>query len=72
MDRSEHLAWCKERALEYCDNFDPQQALTSMVSDLRKHEETANHAAIEIGMMLLFHGDLSTGQEMRHFIEGFN
>jgi hypothetical protein len=27
--RSEHLTWCKRRALEYCDAGDPSQALAS-------------------------------------------
>ncbi len=70
--RSEHLAWCKKRALEYCDLGDVNQAFASMGSDLGKHPATANHAAIELGMMLLMGGHLSTPMEMRKFIEGFN
>src|SRR6266571_4986291 len=57
--RSEHLAWCKKRALEYCDLGDVNQAFASMSSDLGKHPETANHAAIKLGMMLLMAGHLS-------------
>jgi hypothetical protein len=70
--RAEHLAWCKQRALEYCDAGDTSQAWASMVSDLRKHPETEKHAAIELGMMMLMGGHLSTTGEMRKFIEGFN
>jgi hypothetical protein len=69
--REEHLAWCKERALEYCDIGDAQQAFASMGSDLGKHPETANHAGIRLGMMMLMSGRLSTAEEMRKFIEGF-
>ena len=72
MTRNEHMEWCKKRALEYCDHNDPQQAFTSMVSDLRKHPETENHSAIEMGMMLLLGGHLNDSHEMRKFIEGFN
>lgn len=70
--RAEHLAWCKKRALEYCDIGDVNQAYASMGSDLGKHPETANHAAIQLGMMLLMGGHLSSLMEMRKFIEGFN
>lgn len=34
------LAWAKARALEYVDSGDLDQAVASMISDLRKHEET--------------------------------
>jgi len=34
MTRDEHLKWCKERALEYVDAGDLQQALTSMLWEL--------------------------------------
>lgn len=70
--RAEHLAWCKERALEYCDTGDLNQAYASMVSDLRKHPETEKHAAIELGMMMLMGGHLNSQMEMRKFIEGFH
>lgn len=72
MTRAEHLAWCKKRALEYVDADDLNQAWASMASDLRKHDETQNHAAIELGMMMLFNGQLGTADAMRKFIEGFN
>lgn len=70
--RAEHLAWCKKRALEYCDIGDTNQAFASMGSDLGKHSDTAGHAAIELGMMLLMGGHLDTPDKMRKFINGFN
>lgn len=70
--RQEHLEWCKKRALEYCDIGDVNQAFASMGSDLGKHPETENHAAIELGMMLLMNGHLSSPDEMAEFIRGFN
>lgn len=70
--RAEHLAWCKKRALEYCDTGDLNQAFASMGSDLGKHPETANHAAIQLGMMLLMAGHLNSPIKMKEFIEGFN
>ncbi len=70
--RAEHLAWCKQRALEYVDAGDLNNAFASMSSDLSKHPETEKHAGITLGMMLLMSGKLNTVEEMRKFINGFN
>jgi len=70
--RAEHLAWCKERALQYVDSGDLNNAFASLISDLRKHPETEGHAAAELGMMLLMAGHLSTEKDMREFIVGCN
>jgi len=72
ISRQEHLDWCKKRALEYVDAGDLPQAFASMGSDLGKHDETSNHIGMELGMMLLMGGHLSTPEKMRKFIEGFN
>lgn len=66
------MAWCKERALEYVDQGDLTNAYASMMSDLRKHPETEDHAAIDLGVMMMAAGHLSRRDEMRRFIEGFN
>lgn len=70
--RQQHLEWCKRRALEYVERGDIAEALASMTSDLTKHSDTVNHAGIQLGMMLMMGGNLSTQIEMRTFIEGFN
>ena len=72
MTRSEHLSWCKTRALEYVDAGDCKQALASMFSDLTKHDETRNHLGRELGIMQMMSGHLGTPQKVRTFIEGFN
>ncbi len=72
MNRKEHLDWCKERALEYISDGDHDQAWPSMMSDLSKHKETRDHSAIELGMMLLLGGHLSTPEEIKKFILGLN
>lgn len=72
MTREEHLAWAKERALEYCDAGELQNAFASMGSDLNKHDELRDHAGIVLGLQLMLIGNLSTPAEMRRFIEGFN
>jgi len=69
MNRAEHLQWCKDRALECVSRGDKNGAMSSMFSDLKKHPETADHPAIELGMMLLMTGNLG---DVRNFIEGFN
>jgi hypothetical protein len=66
------MEWCKRRALEYVERGDTQGAFASMASDLSKHDETRDHIGIQLGMMQLMGGMLSTPAEMRHFIEGFN
>lgn len=72
MNRAEHLQWCKDRANEYVDRGNVQEAYASMTSDLSKHDDTADHAAIGLGIMMLMGGQLNTPQEMRKFINGFN
>ena len=70
--RTEHLNWCKTRALEYVERGDLEQALTSMASDLGKHEEIANHAGIPLGLQMMMAGLLNSQDEMRRFINGFH
>lgn len=70
--RQEHLDWCKQRALEYCNEGDLTNALASMASDLNKHPDTQNHIGIMLGMQLSITGNLSTKQQMEDFINGFN
>lgn len=72
INRSEHLQWCKTRALEYVRLGNLQNAWSSMVSDLRKHPDTASHPAIALGFQLLMIGDLNTVEKMQRFLEGFN
>ena len=74
MDRAEHLQWCKDRALEYVNAGQLDQALTSILSDLGKHPETEGSlkSRAPLGMMMLITGELSTKHEMAKFINGFN
>ena len=72
MKRNEHLSWCKKRALEYIELGELNNALVSMYSNLRKHEETENHAGIKLGVMLQIGGHLDTLSKAKKFIEGFN
>lgn len=72
MTRDEHIAWCKQRALEYLDRGDATAAIMSMVSDVGKHPETQNHAGNMLAFGLLAAGQLKNPTEVRRFIEGYN
>ena len=69
MDRLEHLAWCKTRALEYVESGDLPSAVASMTSDMGKHPENAvpPHLAM-MGILEIGHGR----DAVRRWIEGFN
>lgn len=68
--RDEHLTWCKQRALEYLNRGEFVEAITSMLSDLGKHDETRElgKKMAPIGIFYIIHGD---DYGARHFIEGF-
>lgn len=70
--RTEHLEWCKQRALEFLDKGDLDQALASFASDMSKHPETGDHPMLDRGMTLLMTRQLDTDQQIREFITGFN
>lgn len=69
--REEHLEFCKQRARAYLDRGDVSQGITSMLSDLSKHDETeligANMAGI--GILYSVNHDLAGA---KRFVEGFN
>jgi len=58
--------------LAYADKGYLQQALTSMLSDLAKHPKTADHPGIELAVARMAFGDLTTKDQVREFVEGFN
>jgi len=72
MTRAEHLQWCKDRAMEYCNAGDLTNAFNSFMSDIRKHDETSSHVGIELGSMLYFGGKLNTAYDMERWIQGFS
>lgn len=66
--RDEHLEWCKKRALEYVERGDYTNAVKSMLSDLRKHPETAK---LLNPFSALFGVTARSEEDARRFIEGF-
>lgn len=51
MTREQHLDWCKKRALEYVDKGDLVNGVTSMISDMNKHDETRMDPGGALGML---------------------
>jgi hypothetical protein len=70
--RAEHLQWCKDRALAYADRGDVVNAVASMVSDMRKHPETEDHAGLPVMVMIAMTDRFYRAGELRRFIEGFH
>ena len=70
--RAEHLAWAKKRAIAYADKGDVVNAIASLTSDLGKHPETADHAGLQLMVMLAMTDKFNRAGELRKFIEGFN
>ena len=71
--RSEHMAWCKERALAELDYdpSDPVNAVASMMSDLMKHPETNTDMYRMLGTAGML--EVQRGPEaVRRWVEGFN
>jgi len=71
MTRDEHLEWCKMRAREYLRDHDIKNAVTSMLSDLSKHPETADLAHggfVKVGIHVIVMQDQGLAER---FVEGF-
>lgn len=70
--RSEHLQWCKKRALESLD-FDGSaaNAMASMLGDMNEHPETQGHIGLELGIAQMMSGGLSTREQVIEWINGF-
>lgn len=72
MNRQQHLDWSKKRAIDILESGDTHGAFASFLSDMQKHEELKNHMAIDMGIGLMMAGNLTTKQEMKNHIEGYN
>ena len=70
--RAEHLAWCKQRALEVLESGDLAGAIASMISDLQKWTEPV-YDPLSLQLMaadgMMFQ---KTPDQVRHWITGFN
>lgn len=70
MTRSEHVAWCKERAAEYLAAGDLANAVASMASDMSKHPDCGiNPFIAQLGMMEVMNHNRDG---VKRWVEGFN
>lgn len=71
--RVKHLQWCKDRALEYANMDDKQNAIASMISDLGKWDGGAMYDAALLSTMMM---DAMMFREKKediiNWINGFN
>lgn len=75
MTRQEHLQWCKDRAMEYVEDGDLLQGVTSMMSNLGKHPETASSAGgalAMLGMLAMQQAQSGDRDGVVRYITGFN
>ena len=72
MTREEHLQWCKDRAMQYVNDGDLVNAVGSMMSDINKHEETADKGLGMLGIMAAMEATKGNRREVIRYIEGFN
>jgi hypothetical protein len=67
--RDEHLARCKERALEYWRAGELGNAVASMASDLRKYDDLGcNDGLLMLAMLYVTQSDYDG---VKRWIEGF-
>lgn len=77
MTRQEHIEWCKQRAIQEFDYYAKtnlsravRNGITSMMSDLNKHDETKSQALQMLCMIEMM--KLHSRASFMHFINGFN
>lgn len=71
-ERNKHLAWAKERALDYVNRGDLQSAVASMVSDLTQHPEIdVFKRAPQLALIGLRAATNHDTDGVRRWIEGF-
>lgn len=70
-ERAEHIAWCKQRALEYLDAGELVSAATVMLAHLNERDDTkisADNALVKLLELYLRNQDEAG---VRRWIEGF-
>lgn len=75
MTRAEHVQWCKDRAMEYVNQGDLLNGVTSMMSDMTKHPETKEAATgglAMLGMLAMQQAQSGDRDGVVRYITGFN
>ena len=73
--REEHLKFCKDRAMEYVNKGNLLEGVTSMMSDLGQHPETAESAGgalAMLGLMACQQAQSGDREGVVRYIQGFN
>jgi hypothetical protein len=72
--RAQHLEFCKQRALEYVERGELLNAVTSMMSDLKKHPDTEDTgtALSMLGLMAAQQAQAGDREAVVRYIKGFN
>ena len=70
MTRDDHLAWARERALEYVALGDLKGAVASLISGLGKHAETRS-IDLEVLSESVTVAQSGDPERVRRWIEGF-
>ena len=71
MNRAEHLAWAKRRALELVDAGDVKQAAASMIVDLKDHPELVKSITLDDTRRALEVALSGNAAAARRWIEAF-
>jgi hypothetical protein len=74
MTRTEHLQWCKDRAMALVERGELVDAVASMMSDIGKHDETAKAipATAVLGLLAAQQAQHGDRDGVVRFIKGFN
>lgn len=74
MNRTDHLQWAKDRAIELVNQGDLVGAFASLTSDFGLHDDLSSALELQtsLGAMQLVGGHLNTAHDMEKWIEGFN
>lgn len=74
MTRQEHLDWSKKRAMEYVDQGDLLNGVTSIMSDLSKHPETdpTRGPLAMLGLLAMQQAQSGDREAVVRYIKGFN
>ena len=72
MTREEHLKSCKDRAMEYVKSGNLLEAVTSKMSDIRKHPEMQGGALDMLGLVAAQQAQSGDRDGVIRYIQGFN
>lgn len=70
MNAAEHFNWAVGRAMEYVELNDGGGAVSSLISDLHKHEGTAGILTQDLQGLFMMEVILGGSNGARRFIEG--